>query len=86
MKFIFIFLNFIILTIIYSFVQVHSIYRHTGASFAKAQAELAQGVLGNERVQQAAAAAATGAARQAMNQAFGSNTNYTHTPGPGLRY
>jgi hypothetical protein len=51
-------------------VQVHSIYRSTGASFAKAQAEFAQGVMRNEHVQQAATNAASSAARQAMGQAF----------------
>lgn len=64
-------------------VQVHSIYRSTGASFAKAQAEFATGVMRNEHVQQAASAAAAGAARQAMGQAFSGGNN---TDAGGIRY
>ena len=64
------------------YVKVHSIYRNTGASFAKAQAEFAQGVMRNEHVQQAATGAATAAARQAMGQAFTGGNN----AGSGLRY
>ncbi|RWS27924.1 secretory carrier-associated membrane protein-like protein [Leptotrombidium deliense] len=67
-------------------VKVHSIYRSSGASLAKAQAEFATGVLRNEQVQQVATAAATGAARQAMNQTFSGNTGNTANTGPGLRY
>jgi len=67
-------------------VKVHSIYRSTGASLEKAQAEFTTGVLRNEQVQRAATgaatAAATTAARQAMNQTFG-NTNNTTS---GVRY
>ncbi len=61
---------------------MHSIYRSTGASLQKAQAEFTQGVLRNEHVQHAASAAAAGAARQAMSQTFGSN----NPNGTGLRY
>ncbi|RWS03330.1 secretory carrier-associated membrane protein 1-like protein [Dinothrombium tinctorium] len=61
-------------------IKVHSIYRSTGASFAKAQAEFTTGVLRNEHIQSAASAAAAGAARQAMQQTFSGNT------GSGLRY
>ncbi|CAE1152109.1 unnamed protein product [Acanthosepion pharaonis] len=49
-------------------VKVHRIYRSTGASFQKAQAEFAQGVMRNETVQNAAANAAAGAARGAAQQ------------------
>ncbi|KAL7640570.1 UNVERIFIED_CONTAM: hypothetical protein RMT77_008845 [Armadillidium vulgare] len=43
--------------------QVHRIYRSTGASMAKAQAEFAQGVLKNEHVQSAASNVASAAVR-----------------------
>jgi len=67
-------------------VKVHSIYRSTGASMQKAQMEFTQGVLRNEHVQHAATAAATGAARQAMSQQFGSNNTNNSSGGSGLRY
>ncbi|XP_035667243.1 secretory carrier-associated membrane protein 1-like isoform X5 [Branchiostoma floridae] len=55
--------------------KVHSLYRTTGASFEKAQAEFTEGVVANRGVQQAAgqfgAAAAKGAARGAMSGASG---------------
>ena len=44
-------------------------YRSTGASFAKAQAEFTTGVMRNEQVQQAAAAAARETVRQTFTQA-----------------
>ncbi|XP_076443587.1 secretory carrier-associated membrane protein 1-like isoform X1 [Babylonia areolata] len=47
-------------------VKVHRIYRSTGASFQKAQAEFATGVMRNEVVQTAAADAAASAARNAV--------------------
>jgi len=65
-------------------VKVHSIYRHTGASLEKAQAEFTQGVMRNEHVQNAAQAAAAGVARQAMSQAFSGNANANS--GSGIRY
>jgi len=42
----------------YSLVTIHKLYRTSGASLAKAQAEFASGVMRNEHVQAAAAAAA----------------------------
>ncbi|XP_052831662.1 secretory carrier-associated membrane protein 1 isoform X6 [Octopus bimaculoides] len=56
-------------------IKVHRVYRSTGASFQKAQAEFAQGVMRNETVQTAAANAAAGAARGAAQQ-YGSNNRY----------
>ncbi|XP_076465714.1 secretory carrier-associated membrane protein 1-like isoform X2 [Babylonia areolata] len=57
-------------------VKVHRIYRSTGASFQKAQAEFASGVMKNEAVQNAAADAAAGAARGAVSGQYGSNNRY----------
>ena len=51
--------------------QIHKLYRSSGASLAKAQAEFASGVMRNEHVQSAATAAATAAARETMNRQFG---------------
>ncbi|KAF6715155.1 Secretory carrier-associated membrane protein 3 [Oryzias melastigma] len=41
--------------------KIHSLYRQTDASFQKAQAEFASGVMSNQAVRQAAASAAQGA-------------------------
>lgn len=41
--------------------MVHSMYRHTGASFQKAQNEFSQGVVTNRSFQSAAVTAATSA-------------------------
>ncbi|OCT87062.1 secretory carrier-associated membrane protein 2 [Xenopus laevis] len=46
--------------------RVHSMYRRTGASFQRAQEEFSQGILANRNVQNAAAGAATAAARGAF--------------------
>ena len=48
-------------------------YRSTGASMAKAQAEFTTGVMKNETVRQAASEAAAAGARNAFTQATGAN-------------
>ncbi|KAL3061114.1 hypothetical protein OYC64_009346 [Pagothenia borchgrevinki] len=53
--------------------MVHSMYRHTGASFTKAQHEFSQGVLTNKTFQTAAAGAASTAASTAAQGAFQGN-------------
>ncbi|XP_052831660.1 secretory carrier-associated membrane protein 1 isoform X2 [Octopus bimaculoides] len=75
MIFIGIFFIFISVFTFVLLVKVHRVYRSTGASFQKAQAEFAQGVMRNETVQTAAANAAAGAARGAAQQ-YGSNNRY----------
>lgn len=47
--------------------QVHRLYRSSGASLSKAQAEFATGIFGNEHVRQAAADAATASIRANMS-------------------
>ena len=44
-----------------SYCQVHRIYRSTGASIQKAQAEFAQGAMSNKTVRNAAISGATSA-------------------------
>merc|ERR1712168_12225 len=51
----------------YCLVTIHKMYRSSGASMAKAQAEFASGVMRNEQVQAAAAAAA----RETVRSQFG---------------
>lgn len=55
--------------------QVHSHYRHTGASFQKAQQEFSQGVLTNRTFQTAAASAATSAAQSSLQRNWNSAEN-----------
>lgn len=50
--------------------KIHSLYRQTDASFQKAQAEFATGVMSNQAVRQAAANAAASAASNAAQGAF----------------
>ena len=53
--------------------QVHRIYRSTGASFAKAQQEFAQGVMSNKTVQKTAADVGAAAARGAVQSQYTDN-------------
>jgi len=48
--------------------KIHSMYRATGATFAKAQAEFTTNVMSNEGVRQAAAEAASAGVRNQFNQ------------------
>lgn len=50
------------------YLQVHALYRTTGASFEKAQQEFATGVMANKTVQTATANAAASAARGAFKE------------------
>jgi len=51
--------------------RIHRYYRSSGASFSKAQAEFAQGVITNKTVQQTTAGVASAAARGAVDQYSG---------------
>lgn len=53
----------------YLLVTIHKLYRSSGASMAKAQAEFTSGVMQNEQVQAAAASAARETVRSQFNQA-----------------
>lgn len=75
MIFIGIFFGILAVTSFVILVKVHRIYRNTGASFQKAQAEFATGVMRNEAVRGAAQDAAAGAARGAV-AGYGSENRY----------
>ncbi|XP_053206268.1 secretory carrier-associated membrane protein 1-like isoform X2 [Panonychus citri] len=65
--------------------RVHSIYRHTDATLAKAQEEFRQNVFTNDFTRQATSAVATSLTRSAMNQAFGgTGTGPATGPATGL--
>jgi len=59
--------------------QIHRIYGSTGASFAKAQQELAQGVLSSKTVQQTAGNMAASAARATVTSAAARYSPPLHT-------
>lgn len=61
------------------FLKVHSIYRSSGASIAKARNEFAQGIISNQYVQQTVA----NAARQTVNQTFAAPANNANQQQPG---
>lgn len=67
------------LAMAYLLIWVHRIYRSTGASFAKAQAEFSQGVMRNEHVQNVTTNAASAVIRNQMSQA-NSGTNNSASP------
>ena len=60
------------------FFQIHRLYRSTGASLAKAQAEFTTGVMQNETVRQAAAEAA----RESVRSQFAGNNQAGNGGGP----
>jgi len=63
-------------------VQVHVIYRSSGASFQKAQAEFAQGIVTNRTVQTTAAGVASGAVRGAVDQSLHYESDNRYWGGP----
>ena len=58
-------------------------YRSTGASVAKAQAEFTSGVMKNESVRQAAAEAASASVRSQFQAATGAKSNQESGGGGG---
>ena len=64
----------------YLMVTIHKLYRASGASIAKAQAEFTSGVMQNEQVQAAAAGAAREAVRSQFNQATGGTAANNQAP------
>ncbi|KAK3592954.1 hypothetical protein CHS0354_036813 [Potamilus streckersoni] len=75
MLFIALFFSICAVLMIIMLVKIHKIYRSTGASFAKAQQEFSSNVMKNETVQNAAANAASGAAKGLVNQ-YGTGNKY----------
>lgn len=69
---------------IYILLRIHKLYRTTGASMAKAQAEFTSGVMNNETVRQAAADAAAAGVRNTFQSA--TNGNAGNNAGGGNRY
>jgi len=59
----------------YLLVTIHKMYRSTGASMAKAQAEFTTGVMKNESVRQAASEAASASVRSQFQAATGTGNN-----------
>lgn len=59
--------------------KVHTIYRSSGASMAKARSEFAQGIISNQYVQQTVA----NAARSTVDQTFASATGANNQQQPG---
>jgi len=68
----------------YMLVKIHRMYRSTGASMAKAQAEFTSGVMSNESVRQAAAEAASATVKSQFQAATGTG-NGQQQPG-GSRF
>lgn len=68
-------------------IRVHSIYKSTGASFDKAKAEFATGVMSNETVQQSVAGATRSAFSSAISSTLsGGNSGAGGGGGSGVRY
>lgn len=66
---------------VFYLLRVHSIYRSSGASVAKARSEFAQGIISNQYVQQTVA----NAARTTVNQTFAGATGNNNQAAGGLR-
>lgn len=69
----------------YMLIKIHRMYRSTGASMAKAQAEFTSGVMKNESVRQAAADAASASVRNQFQAATGTGNNQ-QADGSGNRF